>query len=77
MYELQTNNHYEFKVINCKEKVSIEIQIDDKNKVTGILRPWEPKPEQSGIQLSELKNGSEVCSFVKKENHYFIKYVLE
>ncbi|XP_047363694.1 uncharacterized protein LOC124954586 isoform X1 [Vespa velutina] len=72
-FKLSTNNHYEFKVINCKGEVSIEIQIDDKNKATGILRRWEPKPEQSGIQLSKLKNGSEVC--ITFYHSHYLMYV--
>ncbi|KAF7412599.1 hypothetical protein HZH66_001495 [Vespula vulgaris] len=72
-FQLLTNNHYEFKVINCKEEVTIEIQIDDKNKITGILRSWEPIPEQSGIQLSRLKNGSEVC--ITFYHSHYLMYV--
>ncbi|KAI4504704.1 hypothetical protein M0802_000254 [Mischocyttarus mexicanus] len=67
--KLVMKNHYEYKVINNVNEISIEIQLDERNKIKGILKPWEPKPKQNSIQYLKLKNESKVCisSYL---NHY-------
>ncbi|KAK2582879.1 hypothetical protein KPH14_008956 [Odynerus spinipes] len=58
--KLQANNHYNFHVVSCSNEVVIEIEVKEQ-KVKGVIKLWEPRLEQSGVKLFELKSGTEVC----------------
>ncbi|OAD62691.1 Tudor domain-containing protein 1 [Eufriesea mexicana] len=64
-------DQYEFKVLsrshtNEQNKI-IEIS-QQKNKIHATVKPWNPMPEQKGLELASLKTGSEVY-ITSYQNH--------
>ncbi|XP_043506024.1 uncharacterized protein LOC122526582 [Polistes fuscatus] len=69
--ELVIGNYYEYKVVNTENEISIEIKLNERNKVEGILKPWEPRLKPSNIQCFKLKSESKVC-ITSYLNHYIM-----